>query len=70
MEAIETVTGNFPKQCSASTDANIPLSLGIPAVTFGLYIGDKEHTREEFVEIDSLENGLRISLLMITAHFE
>ncbi len=70
MEAIKTATGNVPKRCSASTDANVPLSMGIPAVTFGLYIGDKEHTREEYVEIDSLENGLRISLLMITSHFE
>lgn len=70
VEAIETVTGSSPERCSASTDANIPLSLGIPAVTFGLYMGDKMHTRQEYVEIDSLEKGLRIGLLMIVPHFE
>jgi len=70
VEAIVTATGSCPIRRSASTDANIPLSLGVPAVTFGLYMGDKMHTREEYVEIDSLETGLRIGLLMVTSHFE
>ena len=49
--------------CAASTDANIPLSLGIPAATFGLYRGGGAHTREEYVEVDSLLPGLKIALL-------
>ena len=48
--------------CAASTDANIPLSMGIPAATFGLYRGDGVHTREEYVEIDSLTPGLKIAM--------
>jgi acetylornithine deacetylase/succinyl-diaminopimelate desuccinylase-like protein len=48
--------------CAASTDANIPLSLGIPAATFGLYRGGGAHTREEYVNIDSLTPGLKIAL--------
>jgi len=68
--AIETVTGNVPGRRSSSTDANIPLSLGIPAVTFGLYLGAKAHTREEYVEIETLEVGLKIALLIVTSHFE
>jgi acetylornithine deacetylase/succinyl-diaminopimelate desuccinylase-like protein len=48
--------------CAASTDANIPLSLGIPAATFGLYRGGGAHTREEYVHIDSLTPGLKIAL--------
>ena len=67
--AITAVTGHTPARRSASTDANIPLSLGIPAVTFGLYTGAGAHTREEYVNIDSLETGLRIALLTITEHF-
>ena len=53
---------------SGSTDANIPLSLGIPAITFGVYIGAKAHTLEEYIEIDSLETGMRHFLyFMLTA---
>lgn len=44
---------------SASTDANIPLSIGIPAITFGTREGDKAHTIHEYVELDSLEQGIK-----------
>lgn len=46
----------------ASTDCNIPLSLGIPAVSFGLCDGGRAHTRQEWIETASLETGLRIAL--------
>ena len=45
-----------------STDCNIPLSLGIPATCFGLYRGAGAHTREEWLEIDSLLPGLKLGL--------
>lgn len=48
--------------CAASTDANIPLSLGIPAATFGLYRGGGAHTREEYVMLSSLTPGLKIAM--------
>ena len=64
-EAIAAVTGAAPALVPASTDANIPLSLGIPAVTFGLYRGAGAHTREEYVEIDSLETGLVLGLTVL-----
>lgn len=60
--AIERVYSIDVPLCAASTDANIPLSMGIPAVTFGLYRGGGAHTREEFVHIDSLTPGLRIAM--------
>lgn len=53
--------------CAASTDANIPLSMGIPAATFGLYRGGGAHTREEYVEIDSLTSGLKIAMTFLLA---
>ena len=53
-----------------STDSNIPLSLGIPSVTFGLYVGGGEHTREEWLEIPSLAKGLKIAFKMVLEHFE
>jgi len=64
--AVKMVAGKAPAFCSASTDANIPLSLGIPATTFGLYLGAGAHTREESIEIESLKPGLKIALLVIT----
>lgn len=45
---------------SASTDCNIPLSLGIPAVCVGSYIGSGAHTREEKLLKSSVMPGLNI----------
>lgn len=58
-------TGIIPVFGSGSTDCNIPLSMGIPAICFGSYIGGGQHTREEYVRIDSLEGGLRCVLDMV-----
>ena len=50
---------------SASTDCNIPLSLGIPAVCVGVYQGGGSHTREEWVIKESFKPGLRVSMELI-----
>jgi acetylornithine deacetylase/succinyl-diaminopimelate desuccinylase-like protein len=52
-----------------STDCNIPLSMGIPAACVGCTIGHGAHTREEYVEIDSLRPGLAVALELILHHF-
>ena len=54
---------------SGSTDCNIPLSLGIPAVCAGCYRGGGAHTREEYVYIDSLLPGLKFAADLILHHF-
>ena len=54
---------------SGSTDCNIPLSMGIPAVCVGTYQGAKSHTREEFVEIDSLLPGQKMAMELVLYHF-
>lgn len=59
---LRTYTGQEPLIESASTDCNIPLSMGIPAVSFGVCNGDGAHTREEWLELASLETGLQIAL--------
>ena len=46
----------------ASTDANIPLSIGVPANTIGTVRGGGAHTREEWVDLDSLPTGMEIVL--------
>lgn len=52
-----------------STDCNIPLSLGVPAICVGTYDGFGCHTREEYVEIDSLLPGHNMALELILHHF-
>ncbi len=47
------------EKCS-STDCNIPLSMGIPAVCFGVYDGCGAHTRDEWVDIESTRTGMKI----------
>lgn len=68
-QAIVDVTHVEPGYRASSTDANIPLSLGIPATTFGLYLGARSHTREEYIETESLRTGLKIGLLILAASF-
>lgn len=61
-KAIMETVGTMPQQKSASTDCNIPFSLGIPALCFGLITSEGAHTREEWVDISSLPQGLEIAL--------
>lgn len=49
----------------SSTDANIPLSRGIPAVCLGGVRGAGAHTRGEWIETASLEDGLVAVLSML-----
>lgn len=62
---VEEMTGQPPKHHAGSTDCNIPLSLGIPSVCVGSFRGAGAHTREEYVETDSLEEGYKVAFGMI-----
>ena len=53
-----------------STDCNIPLSMGIPSICVGCYDGDRSHTREEWVAIDSLLPGLKFAFDLILHNLE
>lgn len=53
-----------------STDSNVPLSLGIPANTVGTVRGALAHTREEWIDLSSLEDGLRIALALMLEYVE
>jgi len=41
-----------------STDANIPLSMGIPAVVMGITTGGGAHTLQEYIDIEPVGRGL------------
>jgi len=51
----------------ASTDANIPLSRGIPAVCVGVCDGENEHRLDEYIEPARLPAGMRALLRLALA---
>lgn len=64
--AMAAVTGKAPSLDSSSTDANIPLSMGIPAVTLGLIRGGLAHSRQEYILKDSLPQGLSLAVALLS----
>ena len=69
VRAVEAHYGFSPRFSVGSTDCNIPLSMGIPAICPGCVMGAGAHTREEYVEIDSLLPGLKVAAELILHHF-
>ncbi|HEY5574746.1 MAG TPA: hypothetical protein VIK64_17115, partial [Anaerolineales bacterium] len=53
-----------------STDANIPLSLGYPAVCLGLTSGGGAHTVDEYINIPPLRQGLQQLALVVEGAFQ
>ncbi|MBR2498511.1 MAG: M20/M25/M40 family metallo-hydrolase [Clostridia bacterium] len=80
-EALEKITAHAIAVCekysgvtchrdSGSTDANIPMSLGIPAVCVGNHISSGAHTRSEKLLISSLEPGMKITAELVLSYFD
>lgn len=69
LDIIESFTGERVSRHSGSTDCNIPLSMGIPAVCFGCYLGEGAHTREEHISISSMKTGMMIAAALIESYF-
>lgn len=65
--ATEAIKGCKITTESASSDCNIPHSLGVPAVAVGVADLKKEHTREEYLKIDTLKPGLLSALSVAEA---
>ncbi len=64
-DVIRTFCGEEPEISAASTDSNVPLSLGIPANTVGTVRGALAHTRQEWIDKRSLKPGLMIALSLM-----
>jgi acetylornithine deacetylase/succinyl-diaminopimelate desuccinylase-like protein len=62
VDLIESCISGTVTVRAGSTDANIPLSEGIPANTFGTVRGGLEHTREEWMEIESMREGMLVAM--------
>ncbi len=59
-DAVMEKHGLSKKKTTSSTDANIPLSVGIPALCIGLVELEGAHTRNEVINIKSYEKGLDV----------
>ncbi len=57
------------KYTPGSTDCNIPSSMGIPSVCVGCVYTKGAHTREETMQLSSLDGGLQIARKLIMYHF-
>jgi di/tripeptidase len=61
--AYNAVSGHVTYQ-QGSTDANIPLSYGIPAVCIGLTDGGNAHRNDEYIKPANLGRGMQALLLL------
>ncbi len=62
--------GLSPHFNSGSTDANIPLSRGLPAICLGLTTGSGAHTTGEFIRTDFVPKGLDQLVCLVEAVFQ
>ncbi len=68
-EAVRKYFKQEPTFEAASTDCNIPFSMGIPSIGVGCYLGDGLHTREEYVDIASLHPGLKLAFDLVLDYY-
>ena len=61
-DSVQRITGQEAKFVSASTDCNIPLSLGIASVCMGVCVGSGLHTRGEILQLQSLPTGCALCM--------
>jgi tripeptide aminopeptidase len=58
-EACLREQGLNPIHTSGSTDANVPLSKGYPAIVLGVSTGGSAHTVHEFIHTEPVEKGMQ-----------
>lgn len=69
-ELIRMFTEKEPDVQDGSTDANTFLAHGIPSVVIGTMTGEKAHTREEWIDRESMVPGQKIGIASIVQYFE
>ncbi|CAN5448025.1 MAG: M20/M25/M40 family metallo-hydrolase [Acidobacteria bacterium] len=67
--AVVTAFGLKPSYGISSTDSNVPMSLGIPAVTIGRGPGGRAHAPDEWtdVEIESAVQAVQVAMTIVLA---
>src|SRR5690606_8480070 len=74
-EAIIRANGLEPKSSFSSTDSNLPMSLGIPAVTIGSGgEGGRAHALDEWIDVEKAKSlhgaAVGLGILLATAGVE
>ena len=59
--------GIEPTLDASSTDANVPLALGIPAVCIGMTRGGHAHRLDEYIEVAPIGRGMQQLVLLVAA---
>lgn len=59
--------GIAPNLNVGSTDANVPLSHGIPAITIGLTTGSGAHTVHEYINVEPLKKGMEQLVKLVSS---
>lgn len=60
------VLGVNPSFDASSTDANVPIAMGIPAICIGLTSGGNVHRTDEYIEVAPVANGIaQLALLTV-----
>lgn len=67
VKEVHAALGIETRFSEASTDANIPLSMGIPAMAIGVRRSANSHRLDEYLEIDSVPVGIKQLLLVLDA---
>ncbi len=69
--AMECIIGNgiSVRLNIGSTDANVPLSRGLPAICVGLTTGGGAHTLGEYIDIKPITQGLGILVDLVPNDF-
>jgi tripeptide aminopeptidase len=62
--------GLQPNLGIGSTDANIPLSRGLPAVCMGITTGGKAHTLDEFINTPPVSQGLQALFSLVREAYQ
>lgn len=64
-KTLKEADGTEPEISEASTDCNIPLSRHIPAICAGFCRGGGAHTREEWLDVSTVEDGMCASVTLV-----
>ncbi|MBP2017709.1 acetylornithine deacetylase/succinyl-diaminopimelate desuccinylase-like protein [Symbiobacterium terraclitae] len=65
VRAVHRELGLQTRTYPSSTDGNVPLSMGIPAVTVGVTLGGNGHRLDEYIYTSPLARGLAQVLLLV-----
>jgi tripeptide aminopeptidase len=60
--------GMDPYTDASSTDANVPISRGIPSICIGITRGEGAHRMEETIEIEPIPSGMAQLLKLVVAY--